>query len=223
MKKFFSIVATLSLLLGIGCTENGGEENKGKATFKLEQTEVNATAEGLDVEINYTITNHQNGMVVLTECKDNWIKNLSTATYGMIKFTVSPNFKKEARQTTIKVQYTGVEETFTISVKQEASDVEVFTLNVAHKDATSINLTVTPADTTTAYICRTYTKAHMEAFGLIYDEGIINYDLDAIEAEAYAASQTLLNYLQNIAHTRIQLISNILFCISSMFWKYKSV
>lgn len=201
MKKFFSIVATLSLLLGIGCTENGGEENKGKATFKLEQTEVNATAEEMDVEINYTITNHQNGMVVLTECKDNWIKNLSTATYGMIKFTVSPNFKKEARQTTIKVQYTGVEETFTISVKQEASDVEVFTLNVAHKDATSINLTVTPADTTTAYICRTYTKAHMEAFGLIYDEGIINYDLDAIEAEAYAASQTLLNYLQNIAHT----------------------
>jgi lambda repressor-like predicted transcriptional regulator len=38
----------------------------------------------------------------------------------------------------------------------------------------------------------------MEAFGLIYDEGIINYDLDAIADEAYAASQTLLNYLQNI-------------------------
>ena len=202
MKKIFNIVAILALLVGVGCTEKPVEENKGgDATFTLEKTEVNATAEGGAVEINYTITNHQNGSAVLTECKDSWIKELSTATYGMIKFTVAPNFKKEARQTTIKVQYTGVEEKFEIVVKQEASEVETFTYDILSKEATSLSIGVSPADTDTAYICRTYTKAHMDVFGLIYDEGIINYDLDAIEDEAYAASQTLLNYLQNIAHT----------------------
>lgn len=198
MKKILSIVAILSLFVGIGCTEKQNEI-KGNTTFTLEQNEVNATAEGKDVEINYDIKNPQSGAVVLTECKDNWIKNLSTATYGTIKFTVAPNYKKEARETKIKVQYTAVEEKFEIVVKQEASAVEAFTYEILSNEYTALSIEVTPADTETAYICRTYTKAHMEAFGLIYDEGIINYDLDAIEDEAYAASQSLLNYLQNVA------------------------
>lgn len=198
MKKILSIVAILSLFVGIGCTEKPGEK-KGETTFTLNQTEVNATAEGMDVEITYDIKNPQSGSVVLTECKDNWIKNLSTATYGMIKFTVAPNYKKEARETKIKVLYTGAKNGEEIVVKQEASDVETFTYSILSNESTALSIEVTPADKETAYICRTYTKAHMEAFGLIYDEGIINYDLDAIEDEAYAASQTLLNYLQNIA------------------------
>ena len=201
MKKILSIVATLALVLGIGCQEKAGNEVAGgKSTFTLEQTEVEATAEGMDVEVNYDIKNPQSGAVVLTECKEGWIKNLSTATYGMIKFTVAPNYKKEARETKIKVQYTGVEDKFEIAVKQAASDVDAFTYDILSNESTALSIEVTPADTETAYICRTYTKAHMEAFGLVYDEGIINYDLDAIADEAYAASQTLLNYLQNIAY-----------------------
>ncbi len=200
MKKIFGIFATIALLLGVGCEEKG-PANGGKCEFALEQSEVSAPADGGEYSVNYTIKNHQNGNVVLTECKDNWIKDLSTATYGMVKFTVAPNFKKEARETKIKVQYTGVEEKFEIVVKQEASTVDAFTYDILSNEATALSIEVTPADTNTAYICRTYTKAHMDAFGLIYDEGIINYDLDAIADEAYAASQTLLNYLQNIART----------------------
>lgn len=198
MKKILSIVAILALFVGIGCTEKPGEK-KGETTFTLSQTEVNAKAEGMDVEITYDVKNPQSGSVVLTECKDNWIKNLSTATYGMIKFTVAPNYKKEARETKIKVLYTGAKNGEEIVVKQEASDVDAFTYSILSNESTALSIEVTPADKETAYICRTYTKAHMEAFGLIYDEGIINYDLDAIADEAYAASQTLLNYLQNIA------------------------
>ena len=200
MKKILSIVAIVALFVGVGCQEKPGQNN-GNTTFTIEQTEVNATAEGMDVEINYDIKNPQSGAVVLTECKDGWIKNLSTATYGMIKFSVAPNFKKEERETKIKVQYTAVEGSYEIVVKQEASDVDTFTYDVLTKEPTALAIEVSPADTNTAYICRTYTKAHMDVFGLIYAEGIINYDLDAIEAEAEAAGQTLLNYLQNIAHT----------------------
>ena len=201
MKKILSIVAILALIAGVGCQKQQSEETKvGNTTFTLEKTEVETTAAGMDVEINYDIKNPQSGAVVLTECKDNWIKDLSTATYGMIKFTVAPNYKKEARQTKIKVQYTAAEGSFEIVVKQEASDLDKFSYNILSKESTSLSIEVSPADTNTAYVCRTYTKAHMDVFGLIYDEGIINYDLDAIEDEAYAASQTLLNYLQNIAY-----------------------
>lgn len=198
MKKILSIVAILSLFVGIGCTEKQGEK-KGNTTFTLEQTEVNAIAEGMEVEINYDIKNPQSGAVVLTDCKDNWIKNLSTATYGMIKFTVAPNYKKEARETKINVRYTAADSKCEIIVKQEASDVEAFTYEILTNNATELSIEVTPADKETAYICRTYTKAHMDAFTLIYDEAIIDYDLGAIADEAYSASQTLLNYMQNIA------------------------
>ena len=201
MKKILSIVAILALIAGVGCQKQQSEETKvGNTTFTLEQTEVEATAAGMDVEINYDIQHPQSGAVVLTECKDNWIKDLSTATYGMIKFTVAPNYKKEARQTKIKVQYTAAEGSFEIVVKQEASDLDKFSYNILSKESTALSIEVSPADTNTAYVCRTYTKAHMDVFGLIYDEGIINYDLDAIEDEAYAASQTMLNYLQNISY-----------------------
>lgn len=198
MKKILSIVAILALLVGVGCTEIQGENKKGDTTFTLEKLEVNATAEGGAVEISYSIQNPQSGAVVLTECTDNWIKDLNTATYGIIKFTVAPNYTNEARQTTIKVKYTGAEGKYDIKVTQEASNAEPFSYSIISNTPIALTIDVTPADADTAYICRTYTKAHMDAFGLIQDESIINYDLDAIQNEANAASQSLLNYLQNI-------------------------
>lgn len=201
MRKIFSIVTSLTLLLGIGCQQKAGEVVTGKSEFKLETSEVSAAAEGEDVEVNYTIINPESGAVVLTECKASWIKNLSTATYGTIKFTVAPNYQKEARETTISVQYTAVEGKFEIKVSQAASTVDAFTVEVVSKDSTSLLLDITPADTTTAYICRTYTKAHIDAFFLTDDWSLINYDLSAIDSEAYSLGQTLLNYLQNISHT----------------------
>lgn len=198
MKKILNIIAILALFIGAGCQPESNK-NTGSATFTLEQTEVNAVAEGMDVEIAYRIENPQEGAVVLTECKDNWIKNLSTATTGKIKFTVAPNYQQESRETKVSVQYTAVETIYEIVVKQSASDVEPFTYDVISNSDTKLSVEVTPADNETAYVCRTYTKAHMETFNLISDESIINYDLDAIVEEAKAASQSTLNYLQNIA------------------------
>ncbi|MBO7263083.1 MAG: BACON domain-containing protein [Alistipes sp.] len=200
MKKILSIVAILALFVGVGCTENFGEDKKGDTTFTLEQLEVNATAEGGAVEVNYSIENPQSGAVVLTECNDGWIKNLNTATYGIIKFNVEPNYKNEARQTTINVAYTGTKEKFEIKVMQEASNVEAFSYSIITQKSTALAIEVTPANTNAAYICRTYTKEHMDVFGLTNSESIIYYDLDAIQNEAKAASQTLLNYLQNICY-----------------------
>ena len=201
MRKIFSIVTSLTLLLGVGCQQKADEVVTGKSEFKLEMSEVSAAAEGEDVEVNYTIIKPESGAVVLTECKASWIKNLSTATYGTIKFTVAPNYQKEARETTISVQYTAVEGKFEIKVSQAASTVDAFTVEVVSKDSTSLLLDITPADTTTAYICRTYTKAHIDAFFLTDDWSLISYDLSAIDSEAYSLGQTLLNYLQNISHT----------------------
>ena len=197
MKKFLSIVATLSLILGIGCQK---EEATPKPTsFTLETNEIEASAEGDNIEVSYTITNPEDGAVVLASCNASWIKNLNTATYGKIKFGVEANYQKLSREARISVEYTAIAQTFEIVVKQEASAREAFAYEIVSNSATSLHIEVTPADVTTPYICRKYTKAHIDAFGLNDDATLVNYDMSALADEAKAANQTLLNYLQNIA------------------------
>ncbi|MBQ6612621.1 MAG: BACON domain-containing protein [Alistipes sp.] len=197
MKKLFTCFVALAALAFVGCEKSGETEG---ATFTLEATELTAEADGGEMAVNYTIKNPQQGAVVLSNCSANWIKDLSTATVGQIKFTATPNYTGNEREAIINVQYTAIDTTFEIKVKQSASDKPLFDINVVNNQPTSLLLNVTPADLTTAYVCRAYTEEHIEAFYLESDEALIDYDLDAIAYEAQFMGQTFLNYLQNITH-----------------------
>ena len=199
MKKLFSLITLLALVAFVGCENKGGDE--GVTSFSLAQTELEVSADGGAQSIVYTIKNPQSGAVVLTNCSENWIKELSTATVGEIKFTVMPNYTSETREATIAVQYTAVEEKFEIKVKQAASEKPMFAFEVVANEPTRLSINVTPADLSTAYICRAYTEAHIDVNNLYLDEFLADYDMEAIEYEAYYAGQTVLNYLQNISHT----------------------
>ena len=198
MKRVFALFALVATIAFVGC-EKGGDDSKG-ATFTLEQTEIEVTADGGAQAVNYTIKNAQQGAVVLTVCSANWIKDLSTATVGQIKFNVEPNYTGKVREAVIGVKYTALDETYDIKVKQAVSDKPSFEIEVVSNQPTSLSLNVTPADLTTAYVCRAYTEEHIKAFYLESDEALIDYDLDAIAYEAYFMGQTTLNYLQNITH-----------------------
>ena len=199
MKKLFAFFAILATVAFTSCENKGGDE--GITSFTLAQTELEVSADGGAQSINYTIKNAQMGAVVLTNCKDNWIKDLSTATVGVIKFNVAPNYTKEQRETTITVEYTALKEKYEIKVKQGGSDKPMFAYEVVSNEPTSLTINVTPADLSTAYICRAFTEDHIDAFNLYLDEFLADYDMEAIAYEAEYAGQTLLNYLQNITHT----------------------
>lgn len=200
LKRFFSALAAVALVTFVACEKNPNEGKGGQASFKLDTTELNVSADGGAQEVKYTIENHAAGAVVLTNCAENWITNLSTATFGSITFNVVPNYQQEAREAKITVSYTGVEEKYEIVVKQEASTRPPFEFEVAINDPTLISLNITPADLATAYICRIYTEEHIKAFELEDDQALIAYDLQAIANEAYTLGQTTLNYLQHISH-----------------------
>lgn len=201
-KKLFSIVAILAVVMTVGCKKNQQEEvATGATTFTLAQTEISVSADGGNQSVKYTIKNAQPGAVVISNCSSSWIKELSTATVGEITFTVAPNYAADTREATIAVEYTAVDEKFEIKIQQAGSTKPMFEYEVVINEPTHLSLNVTPADLTTAYVCRTYTKDHIEAFDLLSDEALIAYDLEAIEYEADHVGQTLLNYLQNICHT----------------------
>ena len=199
MRKLFSLIALLALVAFVGCEKKSTDE--GVTSFTLSQTELEVSADGGAQNITYSLKNPQHGAVVLTNCSANWIKELSTATVGEIKFAVMPNYTPEARETVIDVQYTALEEKFQIKVKQNANTKPMFAFEVVSNEPTRLLLNVTPANLSTAYICRAYTEAHIDLNNLYEDEFLAEYDMEAIEYEAYYAGQTFLNYLQNITHT----------------------
>lgn len=182
----------------VGCTEQNNEPQA--TSFTLAKTELAVPSEGGEQVVDYTIVNHQQGAVVVTSCKANWIKDLSTAIVGQIKFKVAPNYSNEERETVISVLYTGVDEKYEIKVKQGASDKPLFAYEVVVNEPTHLSLNVTPADLTSAYVCRAYTEEHINTFALFDDQDLISYDMSAIEYEAMFNGQSLLNYLQNITH-----------------------
>lgn len=199
LSNIFTLFTAVAMFALAGCEENKTEG--GDVTFKLDTTELNIGAEGGAQQVDYTITNPQSGAVVLTSCSESWIKNLSTATFGSISFSVAPNYKQEVREAKIKVEYTAIDLDFEILVKQAASDKEFFSFEVMENNPTSLNITVTPADLGTAYVCQAQTKEYIDTFDLNSDFALINNDMALFSDTAYYAGQTLLNYLQNISHT----------------------
>ena len=198
MKKLFTFVALIAAIAFVGCNNNNQES--GETSFALSTAQVEVAADGGAQSVEYTIKNPQQGAVVITNCKANWIKDLSAATVGQIDFTVAPNYSPSEREAIITVQYTAVNTKYEITVKQQASDKPMFKYDVVRNEPTFLSLNVTPADLTTAYICRAYTEDHIEAFYLQDDEALVAYDMEALEYEAYFSGQTLINYLQNITH-----------------------
>lgn len=199
MRKLFSLMTLLAVMTFVGCENKGGDE--GIASFTLETETIVADSEGGLIAVNYTIKNPQSGAVVLSNCSANWISDLSTATVGQIKFRVAPNYTGEERKAVVVVEYTAIDEQFTIQVTQPASDKSMFEFEVVTNEPTRLSINVTPADLSKAYICRAYSEAHIDLNNLYEDEFLAEYDMDAIEYEAYYAGQTVLNYLQNISHT----------------------
>lgn len=200
LKRFFSTLAAVALVAFVGCEKNPDEGKGGPASFKLNTTELSVDANGGAQEVKYTIENHAAGAVVLTNCTENWITDLSTATFGSITFSVAPNYKQEAREAKIAVAYTGVEEKYEIVVKQAASDKAPFTFEVATNYPTELVFNIDPADLATAYICQIHTKEYIDTFGLNDDFTLVQNDMKVFENIAYNLGQTTLNYLQNISY-----------------------
>ena len=203
LRSVFAAFAAVAMLFSVGCEENGVDGNK-PANLTLSTTEVTVDHLGGVQQVTYEITNPQAGAVVLGNCVVDWIKDLSTATEGVVKFTVEPNHTSRAREATIVVQYTAIADAaFNITVKQAASSAPVFTYNIVKNEPTAIELDVTPADQETAYICRIHTREYIETFGLTNDAALFSNEMAAFDTEARYSGQTTLNYIRNISYNGI--------------------
>ena len=122
MKKILGLLALCALTL-VGCNDTPEPEPIMKAPIvTLDKDIVEATAEGGTFNVNYTIENAQEGVILRVVEKVEWISDV-TAQNGVISFVVAANETTQERNATMNVEYTGAE-THTIAVTQATKHEE---------------------------------------------------------------------------------------------------
>ncbi len=150
MKKIFGLLAICALTL-VGCNDTPEPEPVVKApVVTLDKQSVEASAEGGEFTVNYTIENPVEGVTLVVTEDVEWIEDV-TAVDGVISFAVAANDLEEAREATLNVEYTGAEAR-TIAVAQAAKavaptpELATITLEVENVIWNNADVTVTPSE-----------------------------------------------------------------------------
>ena len=167
MKKIFGLLAMSAFAL-VACNPDTPEPEPvvEAPVVTLDKQSVEASAEGGEFTVNYTVENPVEGVTLAVTEDVVWIEDV-TAEDGAISFVVAANDLEEAREATLNVEYTGAEAR-TIAVTQAAKSVvptpepelASFTLEVSEITWNNAYISVTPSEDV-EYILGVMTK---EAF-----------------------------------------------------------
>ena len=164
MKKIFGLLAICALTL-VGCNDTPEPEPIVKApVVTLDKESIEASAEGGEFTVNYTIENAVEGVALSVNKDVEWISDV-VASDGVITFAVAANDVEEQREAVLNVEYTGAEAR-AIAVAQAAKavaptpELATITLEVENVIWNNADVTVTPSEDV-EYILGVMTK---EAF-----------------------------------------------------------
>lgn len=148
MKKIFGLLAICALTL-VGCNDTPEPEPIVKApVVTLDKESIEASAEGGEFTVNYTIENAVEGVTLSVNEDAEWISDV-VASDGVITFTVAANDVEEQREAVLNVEYTGAEAR-AIAVAQAAKDKEpempTIALEVSDITWNNAYISVTPSE-----------------------------------------------------------------------------
>ena len=151
MKKIFGLLAMSAFAL-VACNPDTPEPEPvvEAPVVTLDKQSVEASAEGGEFTVNYTIENPVEGVTLAVTEDVAWIEDV-TAVDGVISFAVAANDLEEAREATLNVEYTGAEAR-TIAVAQAAKavaptpELATITLEVENVIWNNADVTVTPSE-----------------------------------------------------------------------------
>ena len=198
LRIFWSLMLILGLTLSVACENKQTDEPTVKSEISLKASIVEASGDGGEYSINYTITNPVEDGKLSVMTTANWIGKWDTDEAGRIGFTVAPNNSNDPREAVVEVAYSAIEKCETFTVKQEGSSHNAIRLECVEQTATSLTIRVKPLNNDVEYIVRSYPKEYVEVFGLTDSETIFLHDMEALKYEA--GNYGLHNYLQMIAY-----------------------
>ncbi len=144
------------------------------AQLTLDSKSVEATAEGADFTIGYTIENPVEGEELALNCAAEWVINVS-ATETDICFTVAPNTLEEIRTATLTVTYGEQEDA--IAITQAAYEApKPFTIEIEEVKSTSCITNVKALDPNMWYVMYEVVTTYFSDYGITTAEGLFEDD-----------------------------------------------
>lgn len=200
LNTIFSVAMLVAMTLFTACDDketNVTPNPDAEATISLKATTVEASADGGDYTINYTILDPVEGGKISATTTEKWLGKFSTDVEGVISFTVAPNNSATERTATVEVAYSAAQKTEKFTVKQAGSTEQPLKLTLSKAEETALTVHVKPLDREANYVVRAYTAEYIYIFGLTDDATLFQHDLDAMKSEA--GMQGLHNYINKIA------------------------
>lgn len=198
LRILWSLMLILGLTLTTACDNKQPDVPSANSTISLKASIVEASGDGGEYSINYTITNPVDGGEISAITTANWIGKWNTDEAGKITFTVAPNNSNDPREAVVEVAYSAIEKSETFTVKQEGSSHDAIRMECIANETTSLTIRVKPLNNEIEYIIRSYTKDYVDVFGLEDSDVIFAHDMDALKHEA--GGYGLHNYLQMISY-----------------------
>ena len=136
LRIFWSLMLILGLTLTAACENKQPDTPGANSTISLKASIVEASGDGGEYSINYTITNPVEGGVISAMTTANWIGKWNTDEAGKITFTVAPNNSNEPREAVVEVAYSAIEQSETFTVKQEGSSHDAIRMECIANETT---------------------------------------------------------------------------------------
>ncbi len=198
----FTMLVFAGTLLAGGCSEDPEVPAQGPepqpAVVTLTTSAVEASFEGEELSIGYTIENPVAGAELGFDNSADWIIGL-TATENEIRFTVLANESTEARTTTVTISYNQVAEAASFTVSQEGKQVpKPFEIEVESIEGVSCITVVKPLDPEMWYTMYLVPSTYFAEYGIetaedLFEDDKKTYQRNA-EFEGMAVGEFMIQY-----------------------------
>lgn len=172
LKSFFlTTLAALSLLSFPGCEQ----EAKLVPKIQVDSEMLTVAPEGGSCSFSYSLENPVADETLEVDTEAEWIRDFDLGTAGKVSFTADENRTGAQRSADILLSYPGAQSVLVQAV-QTSQEIH-FEISLDKVTATTIAVTVTPADETMKYIPMLSDKASMEGFedDDVLFEDVMNY------------------------------------------------
>lgn len=165
-----------------------------KPVINLSTNSMEASAEGVALTVNYTVTNSVEGAELTVTTEAEWIEVMVVREDNFV-FSVDANEAEERREATLKVSYPGADDVqlkVSQGVKEDNPDSDApFAITVLSTTELSFTYSVVPKDKEMEYIVLYDTAENFEKNNVVTGEDILAFDMKTFESEAKVFETTV--------------------------------
>lgn len=172
------MLATLCVAMLTSCNDDPIDEptpEDTQPTVTIDKSSIEATAEGGNFTIGYTLSNGFDGIEPAGVCEADWVKDIVIGD-GKISLSITANTSTSVRESVVEIRYPNSSNTPTIAIRQEAAANDSFAFTVSELTSTSCSTNIMPTNPDMAYIAYMSEVSYFQEMGIDTAEKLFEDD-----------------------------------------------